>query len=136
MGEEISKNQVSRRTFLKGSLALGAAVSLFGCTKSKDEKAAGDNTTSVVTDSNYNYTPALSSDRAAGTLDGEIFWGATPHNCGGENCVLKAFVKDGAVKRIVTDERVEKELDKGDNPKIELAQDVEAVNLPFIIQTV
>lgn len=78
MGEEISKNQVSRRTFLKGSLALGAAVSLFGCTKSKDEKAAGDNTTSVVTESNYNYTPALSSNRAAGTLDGEIFWGATP----------------------------------------------------------
>ena len=105
MGEHKSKKQVTRRTFLKGSLALGAAVSLFGCTKPKDEKAADNVSESVVSESSYSYTPALTSNRAAGTVDGDIFWGATPHNCGGENCVLKAFVKDGAVKRIVTDER-------------------------------
>lgn len=117
MGEHKSKKQVTRRTFLKGSLALGAAVSLFGCTKPKDEKAADNVSESVVSESSYSYTPALTSNRAAGTVDGDIFWGATPHNCGGENCVLKAFVKDGAIKRIVTDERVEKEMDKGDNPQ-------------------
>lgn len=105
---DILKGQVSRRSFMKGSLALGAAVSLFGCSKEEAELYGyGDN-------SNLGILP----DLVPGTIEGEEYYGATPHNCGGENCVLKAYVQNGAVKRIVTDERPDIDMGGGiDNPQ-------------------
>lgn len=107
---DMLKGQVSRRSFMKGSLALGAAVSLFGCTKEEAELYGYGN------NSNLGITP----DLVPGTIEGEEFWGATPHNCGGENCILKAYVQNGAVKRIVTDERPDIAMTSGggnDNPQ-------------------
>lgn len=95
MGEsKFQENQVSRRSFLKGTLALGAAVSLFGCSKEEDPIYGYGN------NSNLGLMPDLVPD----TITGEVYWGATPHNCGGENCVLKAYVSGGRVTRVVTDE--------------------------------
>lgn len=40
-------------------------------------------------------------------IDETVFAGSSPHNCGG-GCILKAYVKDGVIKRFVTDETPEK----------------------------
>ena len=40
-----------------------------------------------------------------------------PNDCGG-GCITKYYVADGVVKRIVTDEREDKDIDKGDRPQM------------------
>lgn len=124
---DILQGQVSRRSFMKGSLALGAAVSLFGCSKEESELYGYGN------NSNLGMTP----DLVPGTIEGDVYYGATPHNCGGENCILKAYVQNGAVKRIVTDERPDVDMGGGlTTRKIEHVLDAEAENPLFTIQIV
>ncbi len=47
------------------------------------------------------------SSPEAPLIDETVFAGSSPHNCGG-GCVLKAYVKDGVIKRFTTDETPEK----------------------------
>lgn len=47
------------------------------------------------------------SSPEAPVIDETVFAGSSPHNCGG-GCVLKAYVKDGVIKRFATDETPEK----------------------------
>ena len=89
---------VSRRTFVKGAGALTAAAALYGC------GGDGDGPSAQFEDSVPPVTvPAVT---------GEVVAGAAPHNCGGR-CVTKAYVEDGVVKRLVTDERPDKNIIDG-----------------------
>jgi len=88
----------SRRGFLKGSLALAAAASL-------------SNATGVFNELGH-AAPASITDTET------IFPGTSPSNCGG-CCVTRIVVKNGVIKRHLTDERPEKNLIDGneDNPQ-------------------
>lgn len=126
---ELDADQVSRRSFLKGTLALGTAVSLFGCSV-EDNSPLGRN---------YSYTPNLSSGYQPGALETDVITGATPHNCGGENCILKAYVSGGRITRIVTDERTDIAMTSGGGMitrRIEHVLDAGEENQLFTIQTV
>jgi len=95
---------VSRRTFMKGAGALTAAAALYGC------GGDGDGPSAQFDDS--------ISPPAVPQVTGEVVAGAAPHNCGGR-CVTKAYVEDGVVKRLVTDERPDKNIidNTGDSPQ-------------------
>ncbi len=94
---------VSRRNLLKGMGAVGAAVAVSGCSaKSQNtEQALFDKSQQLPTEPK---------------IKGQVVPGATPHNCGGR-CVSNYYVEEGVVKRIVTDEREDKGLDKGNDPQ-------------------
>ncbi|QAR34003.1 twin-arginine translocation signal domain-containing protein [Geovibrio thiophilus] len=83
-------NQVTRRDFLKGVSAVGATAAVYGCGGSGD----GGKTYMEEDEENRLTPPAITETVVAG---------AAPHNCGGR-CVTKAYVKDGVIKRFVTDE--------------------------------
>ncbi|MFO0752321.1 MAG: molybdopterin-dependent oxidoreductase [Thermodesulfovibrionales bacterium] len=102
--EELAdKGSVGRRAFLKGLGALGAAASL-----------------------NVSYCAEAQATLSKETkglepqpIKGTVVPGAAPHNCGGR-CVTKAYVENGVIKRIVTDERPDKNLidGTGNDPQI------------------
>ncbi len=81
---------MSKRTFMKGLASLGLIGSTLGVIKEPVAFAAQ-------TDGGYTVVP-----------------GAGPHNCGGR-CVTKAYVKNGVIKKFVTDERPDDFA--GDNPQ-------------------
>lgn len=88
IAELLTERHVSRRSFIKWSAALGGAAALaggglkFGLEPLKSTGAA----------------PAA----VAGT--GEWITAACWHNCGGHRCLLKAYVVDGVVQRVKTDD--------------------------------
>lgn len=82
----LGKTEVTRRTFLKGASAAGAAAALYGCGGGKGKTYMEEDTTVEV--------PEITE---------KVIAGAAPHNCGGR-CVTRVYVKDGVIKRIVTDE--------------------------------
>ena len=88
--DKLEKSKVSRRTFLKGVGVAGATASLYGCGGSGGPKSYLEETS--------NLTPPKITE--------SVVPGATPHNCGGR-CVSRYYIKDGVVKRIVTDEHTE-----------------------------
>ena len=94
--KSLEESSVSRRSFLKGTAALGAMAAMYGCSKDSgsDIIYGGGNSTD-------------SSSPEAPVIDETVFAGSSPHNCGG-GCVLKAYVKDGVIKRFATDESPEK----------------------------
>ncbi|NTW99266.1 MAG: molybdopterin-dependent oxidoreductase [Geobacteraceae bacterium] len=96
----LGKGKVSRRVFLKGMGAAGATVTLYGCSGGSGGK--------TLLEDNSNLTPPKITE--------SIIMGSTPHNCGGR-CVSKYFVKDGVIKRIVTDERTDLDMSHGDDPQ-------------------
>ncbi|CAG1015386.1 anaerobic dimethyl sulfoxide reductase subunit A [Anaerolineales bacterium] len=106
----INEKRVSRRTFLKGLGALGAMSALYGCGDTEEA------TQSVPTEAVVERAPV--QQPTPPPITEEVFPGAAPHNCGGR-CVTKAYVKDGVITRIVTDERPDKNLvdGTGDNPQ-------------------
>lgn len=83
----IDKTTLSRRTFMKGSLAgvalagTAGSASLFGCTPSQEGAPVGDE-------------GASGSD--------EIVWSQCNVNCGG-NCIFQWHVKDGKILYMETD---------------------------------
>jgi len=84
----LNTKDVTRRTFLKGASAVGATAALYGCgggSSSGKTYMDEDDTVDV---------PKITES---------IVPGSTPHNCGGR-CVSRYYIKDGVVKRIVTDE--------------------------------
>jgi len=97
----LNTKDVTRRTFLKGASAVGATAALYGC---------GGGSSSGKTYMDEDDTIPVPQ------IKEEIIAGGTPHNCGGR-CVSRYYVKDGVVKRIVTDERGDKTLAQGDNPE-------------------
>lgn len=86
----IEKFTVSRRVFLKGVGAAGATATLSGCSWRSGEK--------TLIEENLNLAPPKITET--------IVPGSTPHNCGGR-CVSRYHIKDGVIKRIVTDETKE-----------------------------
>ncbi len=88
----LDKANVTRRTFLKGASVAGATAALYGC------GGGGGGKTYMEEDETVE-VPKI--------IDATIINGSTPHNCGGR-CASKYYVKDGVVKRIVTDEGTDK----------------------------
>ena len=105
MANELStliRKPLTRRRFLEGMGAAGAAATLASCGGSKG-------VSSLFEEKQTPPVPAI-----AGTLVA----GAAPHNCGGR-CVTKAYVENGVVKRFVTDERADRNIidGSGDDPQ-------------------
>ncbi|WP_303852735.1 molybdopterin-dependent oxidoreductase [Seleniivibrio woodruffii] len=96
----LDKAIITRRTFLKGASVAGATAALYGC------GGGGGGKTYMEEDETLE-VPKITED---------VIAGGTPHNCGGR-CVSKYYVKDGVVKRIVTDERPDKSIAQGDDPQ-------------------
>ena len=106
--ELIAENKIVRRTFLKGVGVFGASVSLYGLYGC----GGGGGETSLL-------VPTMGSYLVPPTLETTIVPGAAPHNCGGR-CVTRAYVKDGVIKRFVTDETPDLNLVDGtaDHPQM------------------
>lgn len=84
-----SKKGISRRSVLKGIAAVGATSALMGCSSSDDD----DDSSAPI-----EYFPPIPD------IDGKLVKGTAPHNCGGR-CLAQAYVVNGVIKRIITDER-------------------------------
>ncbi len=84
-----SFTDVSRRSFLKGTAALGTTAALYGCgSDSSDDVYYSDPVDTVTPDPELEY---------------KVVYGTGTHNCGGR-CVSKLFVRNGRIARIMTDE--------------------------------
>ncbi|MDR0453964.1 MAG: molybdopterin-dependent oxidoreductase [Deferribacteraceae bacterium] len=83
-------SKLSRRNFLKGTATLSAFTALYGCGKSNDET------------NNYYYS---NDDPVTPDQKYKVVYGTSTHNCGG-SCISKAFVRNGRIARIMTDESV------------------------------
>lgn len=103
--KSLEKSSVSRRSFLKGTAALGAMAAMYGCSKDSGSEIiyGGGN------DDSFDLTPPAITEK--------IVTGSAPHNCGGR-CITKAYIAEvggqNKIKRIVTDERPDDEL----NPQL------------------
>lgn len=96
----LNTKELTRRTFLKGASAVGATAALYGCGGGGGGKTYMEEDTELT-------VPEIKET---------VIAGGTPHNCGGR-CVSRYYVKDGVVKRIVTDEREDKPLLNGNDPQ-------------------
>ena len=99
--ELLENKSISRRSFLKGTAALGAMAAVYGCDREEDAiYSSGDKYPQDDIVADY------------------IRYGTSGHNCGAK-CLIKAHVKDGVIKRFVTDENTHdttgQEIDS-DNP--------------------
>ena len=99
--ELLENKSISRRSFLKGTAALGAMAAIYGCDREEDAiYSSGDKYPQDDIVADY------------------IRYGTSGHNCGAK-CLIKAHVKDGVIKRFVTDENTHdttgQEIDS-DNP--------------------
>lgn len=86
-------SNISRRSFLKGAVAAGVAVSAYGCGKDGGEVTykSGSSDSKYRDDEYYTKTP-------------KYRYGTSAHNCGGR-CIIKAQVtEDGRIVRFLTDE--------------------------------
>ena len=83
----LNSTSFTRRTFLKGASVAGATAALYGCGGGGGGKTYMEEDTTVE-------VPKITE---------KVIAGGTPHNCGGR-CVSRYYVKDGVIKRIVTDD--------------------------------
>lgn len=94
VNELLENTSISRRSFLKGTAALGAMAAVYGCSREEDPiYSAGDRT--YVDDEYFTTTPVYR-------------YGTSAHNCGGR-CIIKAqVIPNGEGKyrivRFLTDE--------------------------------
>jgi len=99
--EKLLNNTVfTRRTFLKGASVAGATAALYGC-------GGGGGGKTYMEEDDTVEVPKISE---------KVVAGGTPHNCGGR-CQSRYYVKDGVVKRIVTDEKPDLPIGGGDDPQ-------------------
>lgn len=109
--KKLAESQISRRTFLKGSMAATAAVaglSMAGCTSSNIGTTAdttAEETTPVETAAPIEHETPVNPE-VGGTWISAGCW----HNCGGR-CVNKVMVKDNIVVRQKTDDSHEDSFD-------------------------
>ncbi len=91
---DLVKSKLSRRTFIQGMAAAGAAVTVAGCSTDDGELNFGT------------VTPANTVQSEDEFLDQGYFrYGTSAHNCGGR-CLIKAQVVDGKIVRFLTDDAV------------------------------
>ena len=86
----LENKSISRRSFLKGTAALGAMAAVYGCSREEDPiYSAGDRT--YADDEYFTASPVYR-------------YGTSTHNCGGR-CIIRAQVVDGnRIVRFLTDE--------------------------------
>ena len=90
----VEKVKVTRRSFIKGALAIGAANTVYGCSKEGIEILGGGG-------------GSLPGDpiEEVDLSNPQIYTAACPHNCGtGTRCVSKIHVVNGRIVRIGTDD--------------------------------
>ena len=92
----LQEKSVSRRSFIKGAVALGAMASVYGCSKdSGSDIIYGGGTVTV---------DGITSDDLYYTETPTYRYGTSAHNCGGR-CIIKAQVTpDRRIVRFLTDE--------------------------------
>ena len=90
VNELLENKSISRRSFLKGTAALGAMAAVYGCSREEDPiYSAGDRT--YADDEYFTASPVYR-------------YGTSTHNCGGR-CIIRAQVVDGnRIVRFLTDE--------------------------------
>lgn len=90
VNELLENTSISRRSFLKGTAALGAMAAVYGCSREEDPiYSAGDR--GQGDDEYFTTTPVYR-------------YGTSTHNCGGR-CIIRAQVVDGnRIVRFLTDE--------------------------------
>ncbi len=90
--KELIENQsISRRSFLKGTAALGAMATIYGCDREEDAIYKATDSIGNGDDEYFTNTPVYR-------------YGTSTHNCGGR-CIIKAQVVDGnRIVRFLTDE--------------------------------
>ena len=102
--QKVTDMKLSRRDFLKGSMAATgaiAALSLTGCQSSdlkESSSAAGSSAADPSTEAPVEHSPIVDPE-TGGEWKNAACW----HNCGGR-CVNKAYVVDGVVIRQKTDD--------------------------------
>ena len=83
---------VSRRSFLKGTAALGAMAAVYGCSK--------DGGSDII----YGGSTGGSTDvEIPDTAEVKYVYGSSSHNCGGR-CTTRAEVVNGKIRRFLSDE--------------------------------
>ncbi|ADD67001.1 molybdopterin oxidoreductase [Denitrovibrio acetiphilus DSM 12809] len=97
----LKSQEVTRRTFLKGASAAGAAAALYGC-------GGGGGGKTYMEEDDTLEVPEIKEEAVISSI---------PNDCGG-GCITKYYVADGVIKRIVTDEREDLAIDKGDRPQL------------------
>ena len=91
----IEKVEVTRRSFIKGALAIGASSTVYGCSKEEIEVIGGGTGGSVPGD------PILPVDLS----NPKMYTTTCPHNCGtGVRCVSHLHVVNGKIVRVTSDE--------------------------------
>ncbi len=96
---EFLRKETTRRGFLKGMASAGTAASLYGCSKNDDGEIL-----QITGGGNNGYT------ETPDPLEGcQVFYGSGSHNCGGGGmkCVSKAYVKNGRILRVISDDSTE-----------------------------
>ena len=102
----VEKVKVTRRNFIKGALAIGAANTVYGCSKEGIEILGGGGSLPG--------NPVEEVDLS----NPQIYTSACPHNCGtGTRCVSKVHVVNGRIVRIGTDDD---KLDYEGNPRTKI----------------
>ena len=92
--EGILQTPVSRRTFLKGSMAATAAVgamSMFGCSQPAEQTTAGTTPAETI-------PPTTAEEPSKPVVEEQVYCGSCRGNCGG-GCFLNIHVRDGKVVR-------------------------------------
>ena len=89
----VNKLSVSRRSFMKGAVAMSAAAGMYGCSKDDDAEI-------IYSGSSSSGGSASSADDLTPDL---IRYGTSGHNCGGK-CLIVAHVKNGRIIRFLTDD--------------------------------
>lgn len=91
--ELLENKSISRRSFLKGTAALGAMAAVYGCGREEDPI--------------YNSGDRSKGDDAYFTTTPVYRYGTSTHNCGGR-CIIRAQVVDGnRIVRFLTDETIQ-----------------------------
>lgn len=92
----LQEKSVSRRSFMKGAVALGAMASVYGCSK--------DGGSDIIYGGGTVTVDGITSDDLYYTETPTYRYGTSAHNCGGR-CIIKAQVTpDRRIVRFLTDE--------------------------------
>lgn len=98
ISDKLKEAQVSRRTFLGGMAAVGAAFAVAGCTKDGADDV-------IINGGGSSLDGAVDPEDLTNLLKAKVSYAACPHNCGpGIRCVSKPWVVNGRIVRVTTDD--------------------------------